>query len=171
MISVTKLLTRAGYLHGQRYPESARRRGEAVHRLTAELDRGTMELTTIVSRYRPYVLSYLTCVARLHPDWQAIEHYYESAALGLCGKPDRAGYIDGRFTIVDLKTGGLEAWHRFQLELYALLAKPAWVTWADCDGLTIHIDEDSYAIVRHRLDEAEAHAFVRKFSGQDQPGE
>lgn len=80
-------------------------RGRRVHEYCADIDYGA-EPETIDWDCVGYVQAYRTFKRDYRiKEWQAIETPLGSAETGFAGTLDRLGYIDGRLTIVDLKTG------------------------------------------------------------------
>ena len=145
VISVTRLLKRAGYIDDSFYTDEGRRRGEAVHALTAQLDRREIALVDIVSPYRPYILSYFAFLDIERPRWDHVERYFASPELDLCGTPDRLGRMRRRYAVGDIKTGAPAPWHGLQLALYLLLTAPT-DDWSTCARFGIYLTPTSWRV-------------------------
>tara|TARA_Y100000310_G_scaffold98201_1_gene95894 strand:- start:437 stop:982 length:546 start_codon:yes stop_codon:yes gene_type:complete len=155
VISVTKLLTWAGYIDTRWYSEAGRVRGTIVHDLARRFDRGEIPLVSFLSCYRAWLLQYEGAVEELNrPTWIAIEQLYTSPALGLRGVVDRTAWIGPAWAVLDIKTGLPQDWHGLQLALYRLLAEPIDVRAVRHIG--VYLTEDAYEIVEFadRRDEA-----------------
>lgn len=82
--------------------ESAAQRGTAVHAATVELDKhGTVEVDDTIL---PYVQAYALFLREHRVQWELTEHPLAHPGLLYAGTIDRAGWVDGRYAIVDFKT-------------------------------------------------------------------
>lgn len=82
--------------------EAAADRGTAVHKATEELDRnGNAE---ICEEYAPYLEAYAAFRREHDVEWELIEHSDYHPVHGYAGTIDRYGKVDGKNTLVDLKT-------------------------------------------------------------------
>lgn len=122
--NVTGMLQKVGKVDPRYYRDEHRERGRAVHQLTSEFDLGALDLATLRSPYRGYVLAHAEAVKRLKPKWLAIEEPVVHPRYLFGTRPDRIGKIFGVVTIVDEKSGGKESWHPIQTALQAIGA--AW---------------------------------------------
>ena len=83
--------------------QQASRRGSAVHEYCEMIDYGAApemvepELVGYLRAYNAFLRDY-------RPDWLYVERPLYSAVHGYAGTLDRLGCIDGKITIVDLKT-------------------------------------------------------------------
>lgn len=79
--------------------------GTALHRLTERIDRG--EILDVPGEWKPDIDAYCKTLADAHisilPEW--IERVVINPAVEAAGTIDRMVYLDGKFTIADLKTG------------------------------------------------------------------
>lgn len=79
--------------------------GTALHRLTERIDRG--ELLDVPDQWKPDIDAYCQTLAdasiSILPEW--IERVVINPAVEAAGTIDRMVYLDGKFTIADLKTG------------------------------------------------------------------
>lgn len=85
--------------------DAAARRGSDIHEICAEIDIG--EEPNIPYQYASYVKAYLDFKRDygLSTTWNAIELPIASANLGVAGTIDRLVVIDGKVTLIDIKTG------------------------------------------------------------------
>jgi hypothetical protein len=123
--SVTQILTAAGLIDDAWYTIEARARGHAVHVACHYLDEGDLDPAWLESSpFAGYVRSYQRFVADVGFVCDRIEERLFNATHGYCGTCDRTGLFRGcdpanPNVLLDLKTGGNEAWHRVQLAAYA----------------------------------------------------
>lgn len=124
--SITQMLEAAGKVKGGRfYTEAGRDRGTNVHRLTLDYDLGALDLDDVVSRHRGYLLGWAKASAFLAPSWRALEEPFVHP-LGFGGTPDRGGVALKLESVLEIKTGDVEAWHGLQLALQAILVGHHW---------------------------------------------
>ncbi len=104
--SVTQIcspLTANKYGAGQAIIQMAARRGTAVHEYCELIDYGAMpeevepELVGYITAYQKFLRDY-------RPEWHYIEKQLADTQLKFAGTLDRMGVIDGKRTIVDIKT-------------------------------------------------------------------
>lgn len=119
LVSVTRALKDAGLVNADWFSEAARLRGTHVHEACAMLDDG--ELESVDPSYAPYVAAYESFLRDAKPEWAFIEHRVCDPRLGYAGTLDRAGFLNGRWALIDLKTGGEATWHGPQTAAYARL--------------------------------------------------
>jgi hypothetical protein len=128
--SVTQILARAGVCDFSFVEEESRirsmQRGTSVHWMLQLQDQGALEYRRVPLRLRPYRKGYLDwrMASGFIPDWieqPFISHY------GYAGTIDRTGsfpiteqYPNGSRAVVDIKTGTVQDWVRFQLVAYAM---------------------------------------------------
>jgi hypothetical protein len=113
--------------------ERAMARGRSVHWMTRLEDEGALDYRRVPHKLRPFRKGYLGWkqASRFVPE--IIEEPFISP-LGFAGTPDRVGtlpptaiYPLGSRAVVDLKTGSVYDWTRFQLCLYAVgVTKHIW---------------------------------------------
>lgn len=85
--------------------DNAARRGTRVHEVCELIDYGIpLEDIGIEPDIVGYVTAYLKFKRDYRPQWQLIEQPVFNAVLGYAGRLDRFGTIDGKETIVDIKT-------------------------------------------------------------------
>lgn len=115
--NVTGLLKLAGWVDDSHYTEEGRRRGKAVHRMTADYDLGGLDVDRLVSPYRPYVLAHVALVKRIKPKFLLIEEPVMHPIHGFGCTCDRVAKLYGAIGTVDQKTGAPERWHGIQTAL------------------------------------------------------
>lgn len=123
LVSVTRVIRAERLRLGERDPwfkpeHSAR--GRAVHAWTAALDTGA-PLPDLDPAFTGYTLGWSQWTAMTKPVWTHVEHVVARPVLGIAGTLDRLGFIAGRPTLVDLKTGSPSKWHAVQLAGYDAL--------------------------------------------------
>lgn len=99
---ICSILTAGKYSGGRGVIDAARARGTAVHELCEAYDYGTLE--EVPTELAGYVKAYSDFCRDYRPEWLYIEHQMYSRQLKYAGTCDRVGMIDGKWTVVDLKT-------------------------------------------------------------------
>jgi len=86
--------------------EYAALRGRLVHEALELYDYGLPfeEQPNITPEIHGYVRAYLAFQRDYKPKWQSIEQIVHNEGRGYCGTVDRAGEIDGKYVVLDLKT-------------------------------------------------------------------
>jgi hypothetical protein len=82
--------------------EQAALRGTAVHAAAESLD--TVGTASIEEDYAPYLTAYRDFLSVHQIDWSLIEKPLYHPQLHYAGTIDRYGMVDGKWTLVDLKT-------------------------------------------------------------------
>lgn len=100
---ICDLLTMQKYGAGAALIRQAARRGSAVHEYCELIDYDAPP-DEIEPELVGYVRAYLTFLRDYRPDWTHVEYPVYHSCLLYAGKCDRRGIIDGKITIVDLKT-------------------------------------------------------------------
>ena len=120
---LTRFLTREVYTDTPQYfMDGAAARGTLVHRATESLDKyGTVECEDDIA---PYLQAYVQFVKDQAPEWEKIE-WPVCMGKRYAGTVDRYGSLDGKKTILDIKTtqhisGMHKVLYRAQLNLYRL---------------------------------------------------
>lgn len=107
--SVTTILSHISAVGYSNISESvldyARARGSAVHSALELYDYGIPfeEQEEMTPEIFGYIQAYLNFLRDYSPKWTHIEHIVHNKKRNYCGTIDRAGVIDGRRCIVDLK--------------------------------------------------------------------
>lgn len=121
---IIRFLSREIYQDAEQYRlDQAAERGAKVHRALELLDKlGEVEAEEVVL---PYCQAYLAFCRDHRVNWELIEKPLASAELGFAGTLDRAGYVDDRRCIVDLKTTATvkKPLVKAQLNAYELLSQ------------------------------------------------
>lgn len=108
--SVTTILNHISAVGYSAVPQStldyARMRGSAVHEALELYDYGIPfeEQEGVTPEIVGYINAYLTFIRDYKPTWTHIEHIVYNEEQHYCGTLDRAGVINGRRAIVDIKT-------------------------------------------------------------------
>lgn len=107
MPSVTEILSPLTAKHyGEISKETLRLaadRGTAVHEACELLDYG-FEPEDIPAEWMGYVDAYAAFLNDYRPKWHGIEEMVYSPEGGYCGRVDRYGLIDGKMSVLDIKT-------------------------------------------------------------------
>ncbi len=142
--SVTQILSDLGFTGSAYYTPESAQRGTDVHLATAYDDQGRLDWGTVDPIIRPYVEAWRAWrEASLMGEPRHIEHRLVSTAMQYAGTIDRAWTVPGKTTVVDIKTGAPERWHRLQLAAYAqLLELPADEV---ADGILVYLSNDGRA--------------------------
>lgn len=82
--------------------------GTALHALTEQLDRGTLDLDTVPAEFRPDLTAYQQVLRAAKVKVIAIEQFGVLDSIKVAGTWDRIFDIGGRRYIADLKTGSIE---------------------------------------------------------------
>jgi hypothetical protein len=131
---VTQILAASGKCHWSCVDEEIRlhsiKRGQSVHWLTELEDQGALDYRTVPYGLRGYRKAY--CTWKRHSGFHVIwiERKFVSQ-YGFAGTLDRAGsfpatamYGSGTSAVVDLKTGPIQDYVRYQLCAYTLAVDP-----------------------------------------------
>lgn len=119
---VTDLLTEAGFISEAWYTDADAERGRQVHTLCTDRDLGAIEdLRHCDSPHKGYLLAYEAFLARVQPEWTAIEEPAVSLTYRVAGTPDRVGRLWNLEGIVDIKSGQSERSHGPQTALYDIV--------------------------------------------------
>jgi hypothetical protein len=128
--SVTWILAQSGLCDfsfvEQEVRDRAMQRGKSVHWMTRLEDEHSLNFRTVPKALRPFRKAYRTWKQNSGFVPEIIEEPFISP-LGFAGTPDRVGSFPpttmfpcGSRAVVDLKTGSICDWTRFQLLLYAV---------------------------------------------------
>lgn len=124
--SVTEIISAAGLSNYDVIPEAilepAATFGTDVHAACAEFDRGggipkNELLAECVQGWAKFTRDFSA-------KWQHIEQFRYNARYGYAGTSDRLGYVNDKWTVIDIKTGTPAKWHRIQTAGYAMLSMP-----------------------------------------------
>jgi hypothetical protein len=118
-LHVTDVLADVGLTHYEWADETARTRGDYVHRMTEYFDRGELDTETL----DPALVGYLSAYQRFHADvrpvWTHIEHRVHDEVYGYAGRLDRAGsWVGVDRAVLDIKSGPPSPATAIQLAAY-----------------------------------------------------
>lgn len=119
--SITQMLSTTGWIDDRWYSEESSERGRCVHELTASFDLGALDLETLVSPYRGWLLAYVQAMAIAKPDWIEVEVPSADATGKWAGRPDRAGRVFALQSVLEIKSGARAPSHQIQTALQAML--------------------------------------------------
>jgi hypothetical protein len=134
LLSVTQVLTVTQRIDPTWYTPEAAARGTAVHLLTEQIDRGEADLDPALAGYAD---AYQDFLATVRPSYAASELAVSDMRRGLAGRIDRVcGNLLGGPGLLDIKSGGVSAWHGLQLAGYNLLHPTGarWVLYLGANG-------------------------------------
>lgn len=155
---VTRFISREIYGEISQYTlENAAARGTKVHKATEALDKyGDAEVDEDLA---PYLEAYVAFRREHKVTWEKIEYACHSEKLNLCGTADRIGIVDGKNTLLDIKTSSSlqKVLYGAQLNLYRLILLDNGI---EVERLIIaHLKKDgSYKLVEMPIDETVARA-------------
>jgi len=118
---ITGMLLRCGEIDDTWFTEESCVRGTAVHDLTLMYDQGALDVAECVSPYKGYLLAHVDATRALRPTWHHVEEAFMHPTLGFGGRPDRAGIVWKRRTVLDGKSGPAAKSHQLQTALQAIL--------------------------------------------------
>jgi hypothetical protein len=116
--SVTGILKAAGLVDDRFYTEESRLRGTYVHTACCLLDEDDLEIESLDEVLRPYVEAYAAFKSVARPTWQFVEHRVCDDVHGYAGTLDRAGIVNGKPLLIDIKTGTVPPWVALQTAAY-----------------------------------------------------
>lgn len=128
---VSDILEEGGLKHGWQGFSQAQERGIKVHQACELLDLDDLDWASLGEwplEWRNLVKSWERFKADTGFVPELIEYQGYHPQFRFAGTLDRRGRFPGEAvsTILDLKTGAKEDWHRFQTEGYKVLGGPAW---------------------------------------------
>jgi len=94
-------------------------RGRAVHKACQYYDEGDLDEDTLDVEVIPYFEGYKKFKSEHEIIWEAIEKPVYHRVFRYAGTPDRWGMIDGTRTLLDLKSGSVPPFAKYQLAGYA----------------------------------------------------
>lgn len=103
--SVTTVLKAVGLIDDSWFTEQARQRGTYVHMATHYVDEDDLAEETVDPRYLGYLRAYQRFLYTVRPTWEYVEHRVHDPLAGYAGTLDRAGRVNSRRMVVDIKTG------------------------------------------------------------------
>jgi hypothetical protein len=140
ILGCSEVLQILGILNTEWYDDRGVDRGLAVHRHTAVVDAATARRARLTRSqaaavalpgpWSGYADSWQAYVTERVRDFLLVEQPLCDAYRRLAGRPDRIAILHHptvHLAVLDLKTGDVEPWHRFQQSIYVLLVH-AWIT-------------------------------------------
>lgn len=126
LMNVTSVLAAAGLVSPFAIDEAAAMRGRKVHELTALDDGEGVDLRTVPVPLRGYIRAWRKYREDSGFAPVLIEHRVDDLKTGYAGRFDRVGYRSDQTlsTIIDLKTGVVPDYTRYQLAAYAHALRP-----------------------------------------------
>jgi hypothetical protein len=123
-LSVTQVLAIAGVADFSFCTDEGRWKGSETHRATELLDRGRLKKYPghVAGRIRAYERFKVEC--HFVPDPDGIEVSCHNKALGIRGRADRIGKLEGLPAVLDLKNGPIQPAVKLQLCLYGEAIDP-----------------------------------------------
>jgi hypothetical protein len=120
--SVTQILKDCGLIDITWYTDETAQRGTFVHECLQLIDQGT---PSVLLDYGEDIGGYINAYLQFKKDALykilQIEKPLYSSEYGFAGTPDRICELNGKYSIIDIKTGQKQDWHRLQLSGYKLL--------------------------------------------------
>lgn len=141
LLSVTEILKGAGlvdHLADEYYLD----RGTKIHKACQFFDEGTLDFKALDPIILPYVEAWMDFKAASRIKIIAIEKMVRHKELGYAGRLDRLGKMNGLKAVIDIKTGQIPEFAKFQLAAYAHAAGgPMW-------RIGVHLKADgSYSLM------------------------
>lgn len=115
--SVTQILNDAGIVDTTYFTPEAALRGKYVHEATQYHDEGTLDPSTVDPAIQPYLQGWIQFRALTGFKPALIEAKIWHSC-GYAGTLDRAGWLNGRFVLLDIKSGAVAAWTALQTSGY-----------------------------------------------------
>ena len=146
--SVTQAISGAGLVDSRWFDDYSRDRGTAVHRATELFDLEVLDEESLDPILLPYLDGYKMFILETGAAWDAIERRVYSSTHHYAGTLDRLGFVNGRRTLVDLKTGGIYPTTALQLAAYCHAADEV------CDRMAVQLNGDGkYSIHLYKIED------------------
>ena len=116
--SVTQILKAEGFIDDAWFTEYARTRGEMVHLATKMYDDGTLDESALDPVIVPYLEGYKRFLKESGFEVHFAEETVYSPSCQFAGTLDRRGLLNGRKTLIDIKTGTVLPWVALQTTAY-----------------------------------------------------
>jgi len=120
--SVTQVIKSAGLVDDTFYDEYSCRRGTAVHLATALYDEGTLDESTVADEIKGYLAGWVKFLKESKFKVREAEQLLSHPVRGYAGTRDRRGFLNDKWTILDIKTGALNPAVGVQLAAYKHLS-------------------------------------------------
>lgn len=115
--SVTQIISEMGLL-GDYVPDPwYLERGKLVHLCCEYLDKNCLDWDSVDNEIKPRVEAYQKFKQDYKFEPRMIEQPVHSHGLNVACTPDREGDIKGIASVIEIKNGGRQKWHRLQLSI------------------------------------------------------
>lgn len=119
VLSVTQILEAVGLVDDDYFTEDSRTRGRYVHRMVLYSEREGLDENTVDERLRGYLEAYRRFVQEVAVGpCTLLERPLCDPILRFAGTPDQLRPMQGRETLIDLKSGQPHPTHGLQLAAY-----------------------------------------------------
>ena len=136
--SVTQVLKETGFIDTSHYPPGAAERGAAVHEMLALSDCQRLDLSSIGEDLAGYLLAWTRFRLAMHLNWPCMRiETPEYGIAGYAGTPDRV--LHERMLVLDIKSGDIEWWVKYQLAGYVALVDGGAYGW---HGMAVAVRAD-----------------------------
>lgn len=146
--SVTQILGEAGLIDTQWYTEESQYRGRKVHVMTALDDRGELDESAVTDEYRGYLDAWRKFRSETGCEILEIEKRVCNTTYRYAGTLDRIVHWRSENSVLDIKTGAVQAWHSVQLAAYLHCD-----TIVETGGYTVHLAANGTYRVRPASDD------------------
>jgi hypothetical protein len=153
--SVTQVIKEAGLSELEYVPERTLREkadlGNKVHKATELLDRDNLDVESI----HPILLNYVAMWEQFKKDFgfeaQDIELTLHHPLYRFAGRIDRVGLVNGKLSIVDIKSGGKYNTHSLQTAGYKLLYDHDKLKKEQIKNrMSVYLSQENYSIFEHK---------------------
>ncbi len=124
---ITSLLKQAGLVDDTWFTPESRERGSVIHRWSTEYDLGAVSREDILlvdePKYKGWFAAHVSAMDVIQPTWKHIEEPFVHEDFHYGGRPDRAGFVHGAISVLEIKSGAPEDAHPIQLALQAMLVE------------------------------------------------
>lgn len=114
---ITQIIKEMGFMGEFEPQEYYLDRGKKTHLACEYLDKGCLDWDSVDEAILPRVKAY----QKFKEDYKFIPRMTEqpvhSHRLNVACTPDRMGIIDNYFSVIEIKNGGRQKWHRLQLSV------------------------------------------------------
>ena len=117
--SVTQILKDLGFIDDEWFTEESRNRGNNVHRACELLDNGNLDWLSVSDEIRGYVAAYESFLSESKCGILEVEQRLFNENLFVAGTVDRIIKLNGRTTVLDIKSGAHQKWWKYQVAGYA----------------------------------------------------
>ena len=119
VLSVTQILKVAGLIDSRFFNVDARDRGTYVAQATHFMDEGVLDIDSLDPALVPYCRAWSKFLKESNAEVIQSEYRVFNLTHGYAGTLDRWLILNGKDTVIDIKTGGSALWHPIQTAGYA----------------------------------------------------